>query len=101
MLARDGLQRPTAARAGESFARGCAALVVSWRAPHLTAPGALVAAHRHHPRRRAPPEGFVRQGTLAATAAAPLGRLHDQAGQDRTIGIEALLHQGKAELVQA
>ena len=77
-------------------------------APHVSAPGAPVAANRDQQRRRSPAQRLVRQAphhgvagrALAAAASAPLVRFQDPAGQDRLLGLEALTDDVKTELVE-
>jgi len=78
-------------------------------APHVPAAGAPVAANRDQQDARAPAQRFVGQpphhglarDALASAAAAPLIRFDDPARQDRTIRLEPLTDDFKAELVQA
>jgi hypothetical protein len=78
-------------------------------APHTPAAGAPVAAHGHFQHRGSPaqrlvgqsPHHAVTRGSLAAAAAAPPIGLHNPAGQDRPVGLEALPDNLEAELVES
>ena len=106
VLAHDPFQRPPQTATGEPRPRlGRLGGVL---APHVSAPGAPVAANRDQQRRRSPAQRLVRQAphhgvagrALAAAASAPLVRFQDPAGQDRLLGLEALTDDVKTELVE-
>ena len=107
VLAHDAGQRPPQPAARQLRPRlGRLAHVL---APHMPTASAPVAAHRHHQRRRTPPQRLVRQpashrvpgDTLTPAAPAPLVRLNDPARQHRTIRLQALPDNLQAELVEA
>ncbi len=107
VLDHQGLQRPAQRPTGELRPRlgGLAGVL----APHVPAVSAPVAADPYQQRRRPPPQGLVREppghrvscGALAAASPAPLVRLLDPAGQDRSLWLEALPDDFEAEVVQA
>jgi hypothetical protein len=107
VMADHRLKRPAQAPAGQLRPRlGGPGGVL---APHVPAVDAPVPANRDQQRRGPPPERRVPEPAdhrvarraLAPAPPAPLVGLHDPAGQHRTIGLQALPDDFKAELVQA
>ena len=92
----------------ESFARGSAAALVSWR-PHVSAVGTAVAAHYNFQHGRSPaqrlvgqpPDHGVTSSAFAAAPSAPLIWFHHAAREDRTIRFKSLSGHAQTEAVES